>query len=176
MGKNLEGKEQKVTGLHEKFTSSTVAILMEMRGLNVSEMTELRRKLRGVKGELRVVKNTMARRAADGTPMAAVQENFEGPIAVTFGYADPIAPAKILKKFIGERSGKVKFKAGVVEGQALDASGIEAVASLPEKDVLIGNLVRQLQSPISGLVMTLQGVIRKVVFVLDAIRDQRSKA
>ena len=169
-----EEKQQVVNELHEKFSTATVAILTEFNGLGVSEMTELRQKLRSVKGELRVVKNTLARRAAEGTSMTATQDAFQGPIAVTFGYADPVAPAKILKEFVDKRTEKIRVKIGVVEGQVLDAVGLKRVASLPKKEVLIADLMSRMQSPMSGLVGGLQGILRKFVYVLSAIEKKQT--
>lgn len=169
-----EEKQQVVDDLHEKFSTATVAILTEFNGLGVSEMTELRQKLRAVKGELRVVKNTLARRAAEGTSMTATQEAFQGPIAVTFGYADPVAPARILKEFVDKRTEKIKVKIGVVEGQVLDAAGLKRVASLPKKEVLIADLMSRMQAPMSGLVGGLQGILRKFVYVLSAIQKKQT--
>lgn len=171
--KRLE-KEQLVQELRDKFSSATVTILTEFNGLDVSEMTELRQKLRSAEGELRVVKNTLARRAAEGTNAAAAQASFQGPVAVAFGYADPVAPARILKEFIEKRSEKIRIKIGVVEGQVLDPKGLKRVASLPKKEVLIAELVSRVQSPLSGLVGGLQGIIRKFVVAVTAIRDQQA--
>ncbi len=174
MNAKREEKARQVKELHEKFTSSTVAILMEFNGLNVSEMTELRQKLRGAKGELRVVKNTLARRATEGTNIAVSQDAFQGPIAVTFGYADPVAPTKVLKEFADKRPEKVKVKVGVVEGKVLDPKGLKLVAALPKKEVLIADLVGRMQSPINGLVGGLQGILRKLVYVMVAIQNQQT--
>jgi len=169
-----EEKQALVDELHEKFSTATVAILTEFNGLGVSEMTELRQKLRGVKGELRVVKNTLARRATEGTSMTATQEAFQGPIAVTFGYADPVAPARILKEFVDKRTDKIKVKIGVVEGQVLDSMGLKRVASLPKKEVLIADLMSRMQSPMHGLVGGLQGILRKFVYTLAAIQNKQT--
>ncbi|MEK6684655.1 MAG: 50S ribosomal protein L10 [Nitrospirota bacterium] len=169
-----EEKQQLVNELHGKFSTATVAILMEFNGLGVSEMTELRQKLRGVKGELCVVKNTLARRAIEGTSMTATQEAFQGPIAVTFGYDDPVAPARILKEFVDKRTEKVKVKIGVVEGQVLDSAGLKRVASLPKKEVLIADLMSRMQFPMSGLVGGLRGILRKCVHVLSAIQNKQT--
>jgi len=169
-----EEKQQLVNELHQKFSTATVAILTEFKGLGVSEMTELRQKLRGVKGELRVVKNTLAQRASEGTKVSGTREAFQGPIAVAFGYDDPVAPAKILKEFVDKRTEKIKVKIGVVEGQVLDSKGLNAVASLPKKEVMIADLLSQMQSPVRGLVGGLQGIIRKFVYTVSAIRDQQS--
>ncbi len=169
-----EEKQQLVNELHEKFSTATVAILMEFNGLGVSEMTELRQKLRGVKGELRVVKNTLARRAIEGTSMTATQDAFQGPVAVTFGYADPVAPARILREFVDKRTEKIKVKIGVVEGQILDAKDLKRVASLPKKEVLIADLMSRMQSPMHGLVGGLQGILRKFVYALSAIQKKQT--
>ncbi len=169
-----EEKQQLVNELHEKFSTATVAILTEFNGLGVSEMTELRQKLRGVKGELCVVKNTLARRAIEGTGMTATHDAFQGPVAVTFGYADPVAPAKILKEFVDKRTEKIKVKIGVVEGQVLDSAGLKRVASLPKKEVLIADLMSRMQSPMSGLVGGLQGILRKFVYALSAIQKKQT--
>ena len=169
-----EEKQQLVNELHEKFSNATVAILMEFNGLAVSEMTELRQRLRGVKGELRVVKNTLARRAIEGTDMTATHDAFQGPIAVTFGYADPVAPARILREFVDKRTEKIKVKIGVIEGQVLDSKDLKRVASLPKKEVLIADLLSRMQSPMSGLVGGLQGILRKFVYTLSAIQKKQT--
>jgi large subunit ribosomal protein L7/L12 len=174
MKMNREEKQQLVNELHEKFSTATVAILMEFNGLSVSEMTELRQKLRGVKGELRVVKNTLARRAIEGTSMTATQDAFQGPVAVTFGYADPVAPARILREFVDKRTEKIKVKIGVVEGQVLESKDLKRLASLPRKEVLIADLMSRMQSPMSGLVGGLQGILRKFVYALSAIQKKQT--
>jgi len=174
MKMKLEEKQRLVDELHEKFSTASVAILTEFNGLGVSEMTELRQKLRGVKGELCVVKNTLARRAVKGTSMTGTRDSFQGPIAVTFGYADPVAPAKIIKEFIEKRTEKIKVKIGVVEGQLLDPNALKRVAGLPKKEVLISDLLGRMQSPISGLVGGLQGIVRKFVYVLSAIQKKQT--
>ena len=174
MNAKREEKVQQVKQLHEKFSSSTVAILMEFNGLNVSEMTELRQKLRGAKGELCVVKNTLARRATEGTGMAALPDVFQGPIAVTFGYADPVAPTKVLKEFTDKRPDRVKVKVGMVEGKVLDLKDLKRVASLPKKEVLVADLIGRMQSPINGLVGGLQGILRKLVYVMAAIQNKQT--
>src|SRR5438445_6974390 len=95
MRKDLKG--QAVAELHEKFGRARVAVLTETVGLNGNEVTELRRLLRGVKAELKVVKNTLAVLASEGTPMAGVKEHFKGALSVAIGYDDPALPAKILR-------------------------------------------------------------------------------
>lgn len=169
-----EEKQRRVNELHEKFLTSTVAILMEFSRLNVAETTELRRKLREAKGELCVVKNTLARRAVEGTRMAVTRDAFQGPIAVTLGYADPVRPTQILNEFVDKRAEKIKVKVGMVEGQILDSKGLKWVASLPTKKVLVAELISRIQSPINGLVGGLQRLLRKFLYVMVAIQNQRT--
>ncbi|HSG05898.1 MAG TPA: 50S ribosomal protein L10 [Nitrospiria bacterium] len=168
-----EEKKQAVKDLHDKFSESKVAILMEFSGLSVAEMTDLRRKLRTQKGELKVVKNSLARRAVEGTGLSESVDAFKGPIAVTFGFEDPVGPAKVIKEFSDEVKGKAKLKVGIVEGDFADAQAIARIASLPKKEVLITDLVSRMQSPISGLVNGLHGVLRQLVFVLSAVQEKK---
>ena len=173
MSMNRTEKEQQVSELHEKFSSCNLAILIEFNGLDVAEITELRKRLRGTQSELRIIKNTLALRAAEGTHLAVPAEVFQGPTAVTFGYADPTPTAKVLKEFADKRADKIKFKVGLIEGQILDPNALKRVASLPKKEVLLADLVRRLQFPITGWVGGLHGILRKLVFVVAAVRDKQ---
>lgn len=168
-----ERKQQVVKDLHKKFSEAKVAILMEFSGLSVADMTELRRKLRKQKGELKVVKNSLARRAVEGTALSEAADAFKGPIAVTFGFEEPVGPAKVIKEFTDEVKGKAKIKVGIVEGNFSDEQAINRVAALPKKEVLLATLVNRMQSPITGLVCGLQAIIRQVVIVLAAVQEKK---
>ena len=172
MRKDLKG--QAVAELHEKFGRARVAVLTETVGLNGNEVTELRRLLRGVKAELKVVKNTLAVLAAEGTPMAGVKEHFKGALSVAIGYDDPALPAKILRDFIAKekRDKKMRITVGMVEGNVFDAARIKAVAELPSRQVLLSQLLGGMQGPLSGLVGTLTGILGNFVGVLIAIKDK----
>ena len=164
MRKDLKGPA--VAELREKFGRARVAVLTETVGLNGNEVTELRRLLRGVKAELKVVKNTLAVLASEGTPMAGVKEHFKGALSVAIGYDDPALPAKILRDFIAKekRDKKMRITAGMVEGNVFDAARIKAVAELPSRQVLLSQLLGGMQGPLSGLVGTLNGILgNKVV-------------
>jgi large subunit ribosomal protein L7/L12 len=163
-----------IAELHEKFSRARVAVLTETVGLTGNEVTELRRQLRGAKAELKVVKNTLAARAADGTPLAGAKQYFKGPLSVAIGYDDPALPAKILRDFIAKekRDKKMRITAGVVEGILLDASRIKAIADLPSRQVLLSRLLGGMQGPISGLVGTLGGILSNFVGTLIAIKEQ----
>ena len=172
MRKELKG--QAVVELHEKFGRARVAVLTETVGLNGNEVTELRRLLRGVKAELKVVKNTLAVLAAEGTPMAGVKQHFKGALSVAIGYDDPALPAKILRDFIAKekRDKKMRITVGMVEGNVFDAARIKAVAELPSRQVLLSQLLGGMQGPLSGLVETLSGILGNFVGVLIAIKDK----
>lgn len=170
---NKEEKQKWVGLLHEKFNKATVAILTEYNGLNVAEMTELRSQLRSAGAELRVVKNTLAVQAAEGTRLGEVRSAFQGPIAVALGYHDPVAPVKILEAFSDNKK-QLKIKLGLVEGHILDSRNIKAVARLPKREVLLAHLVGQLQQPLRGLVWCLEGIPREFVGTLQAIKDKKA--
>ena len=171
-------KEEKVTtvaALAEKFSRARLAILTECVGLPVNDVTELRKQLRGAKAEYRIVKNTLAARAAEGTALAGLKAHLKGPTGVVIGYDDPVLPTKVLKDFIGggKREEKIKMTAGVLEGKLLQPADLVAVAKLPKKEVLIAMLLSAMQGPIRGVVYTLSAVLSKFVRVIAAIQDKR---
>jgi len=171
-------KEEKVTAvaeLTEKFGRARLAILTECVGLPVNEVTELRKQLRGAKAEYRIVKNTLAARAAEGTVLAGLKVHLKGPTGVVIGYDDPVLPTKVLKDFISaeKRDQKIRMTAGVLEGKILQPAELAAVAKLPKKEVLIAMLLSAMQGPIRGVVYTLSAVLSKFVRVIAAIQDKR---
>ena len=169
-----EAKTEAIAELHEKFSRARVAVLTECVGLEGQEVTELRRRLRGVKAELKVVKNTLAVLAAEGTPMSIAKEHFKGPLSLAIGYDDPALPAKILRDFIAQekRDKKMRVTLGMVEGILFDAARMKAVADLPSRNVLLSLLLARMQSPIVGLVGTMNGILSNFVGVLMAIKDK----
>jgi large subunit ribosomal protein L7/L12 len=171
-------KEEKATAieeLHEKFSRAKLAVMTECSGLEVNHVTELRRQLRGVKAEFRVVKNTLAARAVDGTHLVSAKPHFKGPLAMLIGYDDPAVATKILRDFIKaeKRDEKMKITVGVLDGKLLKADELLAVASLPSKAVLISMLLSAMQGPARGLVYALSGLLRGLVGVLAAIQDKK---
>jgi large subunit ribosomal protein L10 len=150
---------------------SAGAILTDYRGLTVSEITELRKRLREQGAEYHVVKNTLFRRALNNGE--GLNPFLEGPTAVAFALEDPVGPAKVLVDFIREKR-KVAVKAGYIDGRVYTADQMTALSKLPSKQVLLGQAVGAIQSPMSGLVFTLQGVISKFVYTLQSIADQKA--
>jgi ribosomal protein L10 len=170
-----EEKQAQVEDLHKKFKIAKVSILTHYSGLNVTEMTKLRHQLRSVSAELCVVKNTLAVRAAEGTPLDHVRPAFQGPVAVAMGYADPVAPVRIVKEF-SDKNERLLIKMGVVEGRVMDLKNIKFIAQLPEKEVLMAKVITQMQAPLAGLSSVLHGVLYQIVGTIEAIKDKMSSA
>lgn len=171
-------KEEKATAvaeLHEKFSRAKLAVMTECSGLPVNAVTELRKQLRGVNAEFKVVKNTMAVRAVDGTTLVEAKPYFKGPTALLIGYDDPVLPSKILRDFMKaeKREEKIKIAAGILDGKLVQPAQIVAVASLPSKPVLLAMLLATMQGPVRGLVYTLNGVLGQFVRVLAAIQGTK---
>jgi ribosomal protein L10 len=171
--KKKDEKEKIIQDLHTKFSKAKLAVLAEYAGLQVEALREIRNKLRGVGGEFKVVKNTLAKRALSGTSLAGISDHFRGPIALIIGYDDPVVAAKVLKEF-AEREEKLKIKIGVLEGQPLDRQGLRTVAGLPSRERLRADLVQRLHSPTANLIGGLKGVIRKFVFILEAVKQKKT--
>ncbi len=170
-------KQAVVAELKTKLSNVKGAVLTNYRGLTVAQDTKLRRKLRDAGVEYRVVKNTMTRIAAKEVGITGLETYLEGPTAIAISYTDPVAPAKVISDFIKEN--KLQFlevKAGIVEGKVIDAAGVKTLASLPPREVLIAQMLAGMQAPIAGLVNVLQGSIRNLVYVLDAVREQKESA
>ena len=162
MSNNLEMKKTVVAGIKEKFEKAQTVVLVDYRGLTVAEDTELRNQLRKAGVEYAVLKNTMISRAIEGMNVDEMHASLEGPTAVAFGYEDMIAPAKILSEF-AKKSKKLTIKCGVCDGAYLNADGVEALASLPSKEVLIAKIMGSMMSSVS-----------KFVYCVEAIRKQNA--
>jgi len=167
-----EDKQQLVDDLHAAWTESTAGVVTHYRGLSVAQMGDLRRRLHQADVSLQVVKNTLARRAAEGTDFKAAEELFTGPVAIAFG-KDPVGMAKAISDFAKENEA-LEIKGGVLEGKPIDAAGIKALASLPSREVLLAKMLGSMQSPISGFVRTLNEIPASFVRVLAAVRDQKA--
>ena len=171
---NREDKQRVVDDLHAAWSESTSGVVAQYRGLTVSQMGDLRRRLHGANVSLQVVKNTLARRAAEGTDFKAAEELFTGPVAIAYG-SDPVGMAKAISDFAKENKA-LEIRGGVLDGKAIDAAGIKALASLPSREVLLSKMLGSMQSPISGFVRTLNEIPSSFVRVLAAVRDQKEAA
>lgn len=171
-------KDEKATAvaeLTERFGRARLAIITESAKLSANQVTLLRKQLRGANAEYRVVKNTLAVRASEGTIFSGVTDYLKGPTGLVIGYDDPVLPTKILRDFIlaEKREEKIKITIGVLEGKVVQPAELAAVAKLPKKEVLIAMLLSAMQGPARGLVYTLSAVLSKFVRVIAAIQDKR---
>ncbi|MHC1744644.1 MAG: 50S ribosomal protein L10 [Syntrophobacteraceae bacterium] len=168
-------KEQVVTDLHAKLERATAAILTDFKGMTVAEMTDLRNALAVEQVEYQVVKNTLMRRASEGTPVSSLDSMLKGTCAVVIGYGDPAIPAKVIKKFAKTHE-KLQVKAGVLGPRMLNPAQVEALAELPPREELLARLLGTLNAVPTSLVTVLSGVPRAFVGVLAAIQRQRESA
>lgn len=166
-------KVAEVEALEARLRASSIVILTDYRGLTVGEIGTLRGKLRSASLEYRVAKNTLLSRAAQRVGVVGLEPHLTGPTAVVFGNDDPGVPARVLQDFIRQFR-KLEIKGGVVEGQALDAAGVQALATLPSKPELLARVVGAVQGPLYSLVTVLNAAPRGLVTVLDAIRKRRA--
>lgn len=165
-----------VTEMKEKLQSAQGAVFVGFTKLDVATVTKLRRKFREGGVEYKVIKNTLTRIAANELGYDALSPILEGPTAIAFSTEDEIAPAKILKEFIKEtKTQALSVKAGIADGQVIDAASVDALASLPSREELLAKLLGSMQAPISGVVNVLQGNIRNMVYVLDAVRAKKAE-
>ncbi|MFA7468374.1 MAG: 50S ribosomal protein L10 [Desulfotomaculaceae bacterium] len=167
-------KEEMLQQLKGKMEASQLIILAEYKGLNVEAMTKLRRKLRGVGGEIKVAKNTITKLAAKEAGLDDLNVYLEGPVAMTFGFDDPVAPAKVMNDFAKEYK-LLDIKAGILEGRIIDPQAIKALADLPSREVLLAKVLGGMQTPMYGFAGALQGLLRNLVYVLDAVREKKSE-
>ena len=171
----LDEKKKIVEELHEQLAKSKVVIVTDYKGLNVETMTELRRKLREEQIDYRVVKNTLLIRAAKETGVALIQDQLKGPSAIALSFDDPVAPAKVLMEF-AKKNEKLEIKAGVMEDRVLDLAAIKALAALPPREVLLSQLLSAMVGVPTGLVRVLNGIPQKLMYALQAIKDQKEAA
>lgn len=167
-----EEKVKAVEELKDRFSRSKTAVLTDYRGLNVADITELRKKLREKGVEFKVVKNTLTRIALKDFSYN-LDEFLEGPTAIAFSYQDPVAPAKVLIDFAKNHK-ELEIKAGVVEGKVGGKDMIESLAKIPSREELLAKAVGSIQSPLYGIVGVLQGPLRNLVYTLQAIQDKKA--
>lgn len=170
---NIEAKKRVVDEIKERLEKIQGAVLTDYRGLNVAEVTELRNKLREAGVEFKVLKNTLTRIAAHQVGLEDLDSYLEGPTAIAFGIDDPVAPAKILSEFAKAHKA-LEIKAGILENKVIDAEGVKALADLPSREVLLAKLLGAMQSPMYGFAGSLQGLLRNLVYVLDAVREKKA--
>ncbi|HEY5682723.1 MAG TPA: 50S ribosomal protein L10 [Sulfuricaulis sp.] len=174
MSLTLDEKKAVVAEVSGKLTGAQAAMLAEYRGLSVAQMTTLRRKAHESNVFLRVVKNSLARRAVEGTGFECLKDQMIGPLAFAVS-ADPVAVAKILSEFAKENEA-LKIKVGAMDGKLMSLAQIQALAVLPGREQLLALLLGTLQAPVQKFVQTLNEVPAKFVRTLAAVRDAKVSA
>jgi large subunit ribosomal protein L10 len=157
MSSAIEQKKRIVEEITEKLKKSQTTVIVDYRGLNVAEITELRKQLREAGVEFKVYKNTLMRRAAEKAELSQLNEFLTGPNAVAFSEHDPVMPAKILNDF-AKKNEKLEIKAGVVEGRLVSISEIKALAELPPREGLLSMLLSVLQAPVRNFALAVKAV------------------
>jgi large subunit ribosomal protein L10 len=171
---NLEGKKEVVAEVSARLANAQTVVLAEYRGLPVEAITVLRARARSNGVYLRVLKNTLARRAVQGTPFEKLADHMVGPLA--YGISeDPVAAAKVLHAYAKEND-KLVIKGGAMAGQVMSAKEVSQLATLPGREELLAKLLGTMQAPIAKFVQTLNEVPSKFVRALAAVRDQKDKA
>jgi len=153
----IEKKKQIVDEITEKLKNSVSTIVVDYRGLNVAEITELRKQLREAGVEFKVYKNTLARRAAEAAELSEINSVLTGPNAIAFSNDDVVAPAKILNNFAKENEA-LEIKLGVIEGKIVSLDEIKALAELPSREGLLSMLLSVLQAPIRNFALAAKAV------------------
>ncbi|MGH7765346.1 MAG: 50S ribosomal protein L10 [Candidatus Dormibacteraceae bacterium] len=171
-----EQKAEQVDLLTEKLKQAKVAVLTDYRGLKVSQIQELRGKLRGGDVDYRVIKNTLARRAAAAAGHPALEPVLTGPVAIAFGYDDLSAPSKLINEFVRATRLKVEIVGGLVEGRVFSPDQVRQLADLPSRETLLAQLLGTLQSPVAQLVGIMQTPLQQLRGVLEAYKTKLEAA
>jgi large subunit ribosomal protein L10 len=174
LGLNLDDKKAVVAEVSAKLADAQVVIVAEYRGLEVGQITALRAKARESGVYLRVLKNTLVRRAVAGTPFEGLAAQMVGPLIYGIS-ADPVAPAKVLQEF-AKTNDKLIVRGGAMPGYVMDAAGVKALASMPSREELLAKLLGTMQAPVTKFVQTLNEVPGKFVRTVAALRDSKETA
>lgn len=166
-------KETEVGALKERFKGADFAVLADYRGMNASQITNLRNAVRQSNGRMKVVKNTLARLAVADSDFKVLQDHFVGTIAAITASGDPVSPAKALVKFAKDVE-QFKVKVGYLSGKLLSAAEIENLSKLPSKEQLLASMLGSLNAPATNFVGVLSAIPRKLVVALAAIRDKKN--
>ena len=174
MGLNLDEKKAVVAEISEQVGKAQAIVVAEYRGLEVGNMTDLRREARKSGVYLRVLKNSLARRAVEGTPFAGLSEHMVGPLV--YGISpDPVATAKLLNDF-AKANEKLVIKAGAMPNAVFSAKEVKALATMPSRIELLAKLLGTMQAPVAQFARTLNEVPSRFVRTLAAIRDKKEAA
>lgn len=171
---NRTEKSSMVDVLKEKFLKANAAFVTEYRGMTVETLGDLRKKVRAGKGEVKVIKNRLAKIALKGSAFENLATEFKGPVAIALSYGDPVPVAKALTEAISDTS-PFKLRIGSLSGKFVQTKEIEALSKLPDRNTLLSMMLSALQGPTRNLATVLAAVPRDFANVLNAVKDQKGK-
>ncbi len=174
MGLNRQDKAAVIAEMSDLVAKSSAIVIAEYRGLTVEAVTKLRAEARKQGVQLRVVKNTLVRRAVQGTPYEGLSDQFVGPLIYSFS-ADPVAAAKVVANFAKENK-KLIIKGGAMADYVMDVAAVEQLASMPSREELLAKLMATMNEPVAKLVRTINEVPARFVRTVAAYRDAQEKA
>ncbi|MGE7113192.1 50S ribosomal protein L10 [Lysinibacillus sp. NPDC047702] len=157
MSKAIENKQVQVQEITEKFQNAASVVVVDYRGLNVAQVTELRKQLREAGVEFKVYKNTLTRRATEAAGLEGINDVLVGPNAIAFSNEDVIAPAKIINEF-AKKNDALEIKAGIIEGTVSSVEDVKALAELPSREGLLSMLLSVLQAPVRNFALATKAV------------------
>jgi large subunit ribosomal protein L10 len=167
-------KEKIIEDLKGKISRAHGMYFADFTGITVEEVNGLRNEFYKEGIDYNVVKNTLVKKALESIPgYEKVYDKLVGPTAIAFGYSDPVLPAKIIKKF-SDKTKKLTVKACVLEKQIYDGSELQNIANMPSRPEMISSILGSIQAPVSGIVWSLNAVIRDLVYVIDAIEKKKA--
>lgn len=167
-------KAETVTAVHKLLKSAKMAIVTEYRGLNVAQITRLRREIRQASGEYQVIKNTLVRRALQDTVFGDLEKLLEGPNGWVFAYEDPVMLSKALIKFADDNE-KLRIKGAVFEGKFMDTAGVKVLSQMPSKPELQAKLLAMINAPATQLVRLIQEPGARVVRLVESLRKTKAE-
>ena len=165
-------KNEKVEHFKKQFENAKVAVVTDYRGYSVEEITDLRRRLQKNDADYTVTKNTLCKLASKGTSFETIEELLTGPSAIAFGFGDEVGAAKVVAGFIKE-SKKGEIKGAVLDGKVFNAEEAKKLALLPSKEELYAKILGSINSPASGIVFGINGVMSALVRAVDAVAKQK---
>ena len=168
-----EQKEKEIAVLKEKLTRAKHLIIADLSGINVTDVSVLRRKLKEGNSEIRVSKNTLLKIAVKDTDLQELQEHFEGPTSVIYGYDNPSVPARIIYESI-KQTEKPKFKSYFYDGAQYGFDFLKRIAQLPSRDVVIAILIGTVESPITQFVSLLEAATREFIGTVEALAESKN--
>jgi len=165
-------KKEELDALQKELSDAKNLFVAQFQGMTVAQDTELRQKIRATKSKYRVVKNTLVRKATQGTPAESVSKSFDGSTSIAYNANDPVSLAKALTAY-AKTNPLFVFKAGIVEGRVINLADIASIAAMPSKEDLIAKLLFLINAPAQGIAVALNGVARNLAVVIKQAVEQK---